>query len=349
MVKFEQSARRTCEEIFGSAVLRTSSAGRSKQVVRFFLEDGRSMIATRRMTAARANLEFHVLQKLYSHGARVPKVLAFDGRLLFQEDLGQKRLSLILKDANCSQGEKLLESSLTSLAETHARGKAAGLGRVVATLGEGDDWLRILIDRPRVLGEFLRIPVPELPIDRLVELLRVTKVNFIKWDARPPNAVVLEDGNLGWVDWENCGRRNRLDDLAWFFGDQSVPDWPEVEERLLDRHLPAFIDNMNLDEARDYLAVYGTLHMCVRLSQILNREKKRGLEDWSSKSSGDRTAERALSSARTMSVRASRWAGRSPLIGSLSSWLLEVADRIVVAEQPVVFQFSADRTYAASR
>ncbi len=328
MLKFEQDARRACEEVFGSAVVRASSAGRSKQVVRFFLEDGRSMIATRRANAARANLEFHVLQKLQSQGARVPKVLAFDGRLLFQEDLGQKRMSLVLRKASRLQGEKLLDSGLLSLADTHARGAAAGLGRVVATLGEGEDWLRFLIDRPRVLGEFLHLPAPKLPVDRLLKLLRVTEAKFIKWDARPPNAVVLAGGELGWIDWENCGRRNRLDDLAWYFGDQSIPDWPDVEGRLLDQHVPAFVDNKSLDEAHEYLAVFGTLHMCVRLSQVFNREKKRGLEGWSDESSADGTTQKALSSARTISIRASRWAGRSPVLDPLSGWLHQVADQI---------------------
>ncbi len=290
------------------------------------------MIATRRATAARANLEFHVLQRLRAHGARVPKVLAFDGRLLFQEDLGQRRMSLVLKRVTRSQGEKLLDASLASLVETHESGESAGLGRFVATLGEGDDWLRNLIDRPRLLGEFLRIPVPELPVEETVALLRVKEPKFVKWDARPPNAVVLDDRSVGWIDWENCGRRNRLDDLAWFFGDQSVPDWPDVEGRLLDRYVPAFSDGKHPDAAREYLAAFGTLHMCVRLSQILNREKKRGLKDWSDTDSRDETAIRASSSARKMAVRASRWAQRSPQMTPLSAWLQDVADRIAVID-----------------
>ncbi len=335
MAKFEKNARRACESIFGSTVRQTGSPGRSTQVIRFVLEDGRSMIATRRKTPDRVNLEFHVLQKLQLRGAKVPKVLAFNGRLLFQEDLGKKRMSLLLKKVNRAQGEKLLNSGLISLADTHERGRAAGLGRGVATLGQGDDWLRNLIDRPRLLGEFLGIPAPKLPVDRLIELLRVTEAYFIKWDARPPNAIVLEGGSTAWIDWENCGRRNRLDDLAWYLGDQSVPDWPDVEERLLSRHLPAFVDNMSPDKAREYLAVFGALHMCVRLSQIINREKKRGLERWDCDITADKITQRALFSARKTSVRASRWAVRSPLLGSLSTWLMEVAHQIVIPKQVV--------------
>ena len=286
------------------------------------------MIATRRMNAARANLEFHVLQKLKCQGANVPAVLAFNGRLLFQEDLGRKRMSLVLKKVNHLQGEKLLDQGLSSLAAIHAHGEESRLDRVVATLGEGEDWLRFLIDRPRLLGEFLQLPAPELPIDSLVKLLRVTELKFIKWDARPPNAIVLGGGQIGWVDWENCGRRNRLDDLAWYLGDQSVPDWPEIEERLLRRHLPAFVDNMTLDNANDYLAAFGALHMCIRLSQVLNREKKRGLQAWSKESAGDEIALKAQESALKLSLRASRWSERSSLLGPLSIWFKTVADKL---------------------
>ncbi len=335
MVEFEQEARKICEDVFGSAVVKTSSPGRSTQVVRFSLGDGRSIIATRRKTTARANLEFHILQKLASRGAKVPGVLAFNGRLLFQEDFGKKRMSLVLKKANRIQGEQLLNSGLVSLADVHARGKAAGLDRVVATLGESDDWLRNYIDRPIVLGQFLGLPAPKLPVEKLLKLLRVTEMSFIKWDARPPNAIVLADGTTGWIDWENCGRRSRLDDLAWYFGDQSVPDWPDVEERLIRQHLPAFTDNMPLDQAQEYLAAFGVLHMCVRLSQILNREKKRGLQGWGDQTSLDRFSQRAVFNAQKIAVRASRWASRSVLLGTMAVWLQEVADQMVVKKKAV--------------
>lgn len=335
MVKFEQEARKACEEVFGSTVLQAKSPGRSTEVVRFCLEDGRSMIATKRKTDARANLEFHVLQKLATRGAKVPSVLAFNGRLLFQEDFGRRRMSLILKKVNPIHGERILNSGLISLADIHARGRAAGLDKLVATLGEGDDWLRYLVDRPRVLGQFLGIPAPKLPVEQLLRLLRVSEASFIKWDARPPNAIVLADGTTGWIDWENCGRRNRLDDLAWFFGDQSVPDWPDVEERLIRQHLPVFNDHMSLDRAHEYLAAFGSLHMCVRLGQILNREKKRGLQGWANQAHADELSQRAMLSAQRTSIRASRWAGRSPLLGSMALWLQQVADKMVNVKQAV--------------
>ena len=104
----------------------------------------------------------------------------------------------------------------------------------------------------------------------------------------------------------------------------------EIEDRLLDRHLPAFVDEMSLDDAREYLASYGTLHMCVRLSLILNSQKKQGLDDWSGVPAGVKSSEIALKNARKLSLRASRWAARSSLVADLSPWFLEMADQMVV-------------------
>jgi len=323
----EQDAQQACRELLNSRVERASyPTGLRTRSIRLHLKGQRSVIATRRKTPARAKLEVRVLEELGARGALVPKVLAFNGQLLFQEDLGSKRLSTALKRANRAEGERLLDSAITSLAETQATAQAAGLERFVVTLGQREDWRRAFISHSQDLGRFLRSPAPDLPVGKLVERLRVSKPSFIKWDARPPNAIVMEGGKVAWIDWEHCGCRNRLDDLAWLFGDQTVPEWPDVEERLLDRHLPAFLDGMDPQDARDYLAVYGTFHMCIRLGKILNKQNRGGLEDWAGVRSAGEVAANALKDARKTSLRASRWAAKSPLTADLSPWLLEVAE-----------------------
>ena len=326
-VNFERDARLACRDLLGANVTQTGHpSGARRRSVRFLLEGGRSVIATQRKTPARAELEFRVLRTLLAQGAAVPKVLAFNGRFLFQQDLGDIRLSQALRKSGRAEGEKLLGAGLTSLTKTHATAKAAGLERHVVALGEQENWRRAVITHIRELGVFLGRPAPDIPVDKLVERLRVDRTHFIKWDARPPNAIVVEDAKVAWIDWEHCGRRNRLDDLVWFLGDQSIPDWPEVEDRLLDRHLPAFLDDMELADARDYLAVYGTFHMCVRLGLIVKKQYRRGLADWSSVVANGKVKKRARTGARRLSVRASRWAAKSPLTADLSAWLSEVAE-----------------------
>ena len=94
----------------------------------------------------RAELETRVLQMLRANGAQVPEVLAFDGEIRLQEDLGKTRLSMALKTASAAEAEKLLDTALASLAKTHAAAKTAGLKRfvpsvvIVSTASQFDRW-----------------------------------------------------------------------------------------------------------------------------------------------------------------------------------------------------------------
>ena len=157
--------------------------------------------------------------KCHDHDAPVPEILAVDGKFLFQEDLGETRLSTALSTASPAEAETLLDAALKSLAKTHAAAKSAGLKRHVMIL-DGEEWRANLLAVPQKLGKFLESPAPELSMKKLDQRLRVASPEFIKWDARPPNAIIHEDGHVSWIDWEHCGRRNRLDDLVWLFGDQ---------------------------------------------------------------------------------------------------------------------------------
>ena len=82
-------------------------------------------------------------------------------------------------------------------------------------LGTADSWLRGLIDTPNRIGEALEAPAPDLDTDGLVSTLQAGEPCFLKWDARPGNAVVLADGSIGWFDWEHCGARNALAENAF--------------------------------------------------------------------------------------------------------------------------------------
>ena len=334
MASFEKEARRACETMLQRNVASVGHpAGKRRRSIRLQLEGGGSVIATRRKTEGRAELETRVLEKLRANGAEVPKVLGFDGSILLQEDLGKTRLSMALRKASAAEAEKLLDTALTSLAKTHVAAKTAGLKRHVETL-DGEDWRSGLFERPRILGAFLGIPAPDLPIEKLHRRLEVSSPEFVKWDARPPNAIVLKNGDVTWIDWEHCGRRHRLDDLVWLFGDQSCPDFPEAEERLLARHVPAFRDHMAPDDAAEYLGVYGAFHMCVRLGLFLNKHQKTGATDWSSLPSDGNAADSELvARAHMTTIRAARWASWSPLTADLSTWFSQVTAQIEEARQ----------------
>lgn len=301
--------------------------GRSRESIRLVLDNGDTVIATRRSEAHRAAIEVRTLRALNAHKAPAPTLLATDSdRILLQEELRGQRLSLALKDADEGQTEKLISSALTGLYLAQRAASAEGLERYVAALGTNKAWINAFLDRPRIIGEYLGIPAPELNRKALLRLLRVDAPRFVKWDSRPGNAYVVADGTVFWFDWEHAGKRNALDDMAWLLGDEFVPEYPDMEQRLIDTFVGQFANAMEADAARDYLYTYGTFHMVVRLALILKYKE----DDWWDL---DYCIDRdkvgiTLMCAQRICQRAERWSGRSSLAAPLAPWFRAVGERI---------------------
>ena len=330
MNKLAASAEDACWRLFGEHALGLEQpGGRSRDSVRVRLE-GRSVIATRRKNAKRAELEVFVLRALGKQGAPVPAVLAFDGSWFIQEDLGPHRLSQVLARVKEAEGEIVLDSAMAGLDAVHRAGRVAGLHDRVVALGTKASWLAELIDTPQRIGARLGMAAPELPTAELTRMLAVGPPRFVKWDARPGNAIVRRDLSVAWFDWEHCGCRNRLDDLGWLLGDEYVPDWPEVEERLLARHLPSFAEDGDPVAAEAYLRCFGTLHMCVRLALILSKKGERDWWDAEDCLARDRVGVTAAA-ARTTAWRAARWSAQAPLLEALPPWFERLAGRLAGA------------------
>ena len=327
MSEFARDARRACEGLLDARVTRTEPpGGRRRKSVRAFLED-RSVIVTRRKHRARAELEVVVLRELHARGAGVPRVVAFDGTWMVQEDLGERRLSQALAGAAEAESEKWLGAALDSLARIHQAGRAAGLEVHVPRIGAKSEWLLKLVETPKRLGDFLSLPAPDLPVPELVDRLGFRRPQFIKWDARPGNAATLEDGSVAWFDWEHCGCRNGLEDVAWLLGDEYVPDRAGVEDRLLERFLPVFAGESDPNDSRGYLAIFGTLHMCVRLALILSTKGQGPWWDWEYCLKHDKVAVTAATARKTC-LRAARWAGKLAVTEALVPWLEAVSRRL---------------------
>ncbi|NQW53559.1 MAG: phosphotransferase [Rhodospirillales bacterium] len=297
-----------------------------RRSVRLFLED-RSVIVTKRRAPARARLEAEVLQALSDQGAPVPGLLGFDGVWLIQEDLGSSRLSQALAAMHEAEAEGLLENAIAGLAAAQQAGRERGLDRQVVAIGKNADWIATLATIHRRIGEQLQLSAPALPTDRLVAQLRPQRPAFIKWDARPANAAIRADGAVAWFDWEHCGCRHPLDDVVWLLCDEYTPDLPKVEERLIGRILPWFLNGSAQDVAYDYLMTFGALHGAMRLSLILT-EKADG-PWWDPARCLDLdsvgvTSEMALRLCR----RSARWAARGSLTPELGNWFEEVAERL---------------------
>ena len=160
-----------------------------------------------------------------------------------------------------------------------------------------------------------------------LDLLHIRTPHFIKWDARPGNAIARRDRTVAWFDWEHCGARNQLDDVAWLLADEYVPDWAAVEHELLGRYLDRFAGESGIDQAADNLAAFGTFHMCVRLGLIVRHKSDGSWWDREYCLSRDKVGV-TLEAARGTCAKAARWAERTPLTEDLVPWFEAVAARL---------------------
>ena len=314
------------EELLESKVKNVDfPGGKDRDSRRLELLDGRSVIATERSDLKRAEMECAVLRQIGSQLQSVPNLIISDGYYrLAQEDLGGIRLSQALHNADEQGVESLLTNSLTQLSAIQKCGSEAGFDGDFLSIGHSPDWIKMLLSRPGVIGDYLKIPAPKLDLDDLLEHLKVRAPRFIKWDTRPGNANVQEQDQVVWFDWEHCGTRNRLDDAAWLLCDEFTPDYPETEARVIDLVIDQFADEFSDVEARIYLAVFGVFHSCVRLGFVLKYKKGGDWWDLDYCLKGDKVGI-TLESGKRICSRAERWAKQSGLTKVLAPWFREVA------------------------
>lgn len=317
-----------CEETLGQALATIEyPGGKQRSSFRLILENDQSIIASRRAEIGRAVLEERVLHHLAKHNAPVPKVLAFNGLVILQEDVGSQRLSSALDDANEALYISLLSKALDSLLSIHKAAKHENLEHYVPILGGDNDWLSSFIERPLILGNYLNLPPPTPDLSSIRDLLTLIAPRFIKWDARPGNAALTDQQEVVWFDWEHCGARNRLDDLIWMLCDESTPYFPSAEKTLLDKYISRFQDGLNAEHAHSYTRVFGVLHCCTRLALILSKKKN---NDWGNHKEileGDKVGV-TLEQAQRLCQRASDWCKYEPMIETLSPWFLAVSKHL---------------------
>ncbi len=326
-----KNAHKRCEKVTGKKIVDVEyPGGRSRESWRIIFDDKQSAIATRRKNPLRANLEIKVLTALSKHKVPSPKLIATtDWKLFLQEDLKGERLSKELMYADQMKAERLLDSALNGLSQAQKAASEESLDLQMPIIGAKKDWIMELLERPYPIGKFFKTPAPQLNVKALYQRLRVKHPRFVKWDSRPGNASVKEDGSVAWYDWEHAGSRNRLDDLVWLLADEFVPDYPEVEARLIEKYLPEFSDHKSLDEAKNYLMIYGTFHMLIRLGLMLTYKNKDDKEWWDI----DYCIKKdkigiTLECAQRTCKRAARWARYSPLTDELSLWLTKIEAKL---------------------
>ena len=222
-----------------------------------------------------AQLEGIVLKNLAATG-RVPKLVGVHAGWVVQECLEGDRLPVSLDRLNDDvEREPLLVAAIESLLVIHDCAASEKLAHRVPKLGVAENWLNRRVATADEISRAVRIPFPDIDHERIVSKLDVRRDEFVKWDARPGNALVQGAG-VAWFDWEDCGRSKALDDLVFLMLDEWNPISAQLEEKLLSRFLGDFCRSQSRDEGEEYFRLFGVTHCIIRLKSALKLHSREG-------------------------------------------------------------------------
>ena len=323
--KFDRELATKCERLIGARVASMEyPGGSSRDTVKLILKKGAPVYVSERSKKSKADIERLILNTISMAGENVPKLLGSDGhKLLIQQDIPGVRLTQALHKRGHKTVFEYLDNGLSSLAKIQEAGSKQGLDEKMPKLGNTKIWLQGLLDRPAVMGKFFEIPAPTPDLKALESLLAARKPRFVKWDARPGNAIAKADRSVFWIDWEHSGARNRLDDMVWLLADEFVPNLPEVEDKLLQRHLPFYSDDLTLDKAKQYFYSLGVFHLVVRMGLIFKYKEDGSWWSYEKCLAGDKAGVTKKNVLR-ICMRGERWAAETQETLVLSQWFKDV-------------------------
>ncbi|NNL10621.1 MAG: phosphotransferase [Pseudomonadales bacterium] len=314
-----------CEKLLGKRIISMEyPGGSSRDSVKIVSDDGEVAFASTRSRTARADNERKVLLALAKENTNAPKLLATNGkRLLIQQSIPGVWLTEALHAASDLQIELRLDNALESLAAIQQAGSRAGLDSEMEALGSSSGWVAGLLERPQVIGTFFNIDAPDYDSNALQGMLQARSPRFVKWDARPGNAIARPDEQVFWIDWEHSGARNRLDDMVWLMADEWVPERPEIEGRLLKKHLDMFSDDLSRQDAENYFYAMGVFHLCVRMGLIFRYKKDGKWWNYNRCLAGDKVGV-TRRNLRRVCLRGERWAKKNSETLALARWFKQM-------------------------
>jgi len=269
----------SAERLFSQPVLDVDSpGGESRSSYRLVFAD-RTVIATLRPNFRRTHIEAFTLRKLWPNCTDLPECLGVDGEILFQSDVGGKRLNLEISKVNKSKRVDLAHDAVASIFRIQAAGRKARLHEALPHLGQNKLWLENFVGGVSELEEFSQGRSASLDRPALCDMIAYPGAQFVKWDCRSGNAAIGPDDKLRWFDCEYSGARHGAEDFAWLIGDEAWPLSPEVMETIVADCFDPGTGHAR-DDYLDYMALYLTFHCIQRFKLIVNEANKRG---WLSK------------------------------------------------------------------
>lgn len=303
-----------CQEVLGGAperieTLHAGPGGRARGTCRVHV-GGTVFYATRRANSEVTEKEARILASLGERGAPTSRLLAYRDGWLVQTSVGAERLAQTLSACTPSEASRLLRAALKSLQEVHIAGRAAGLGASIPAFAHGPKTAERLLQTLAAVGTLCQRDLPPYDCTRLAGLVAMPGGDFIKWDARPGNAAVDEDGIVRWFDWQHANRRHVADDLVWLLCDEFVPAASDPATLLLET-----ADAWQAD--LDRVLALAVCHVGLRLYGILS-DANRLATSWEACLENDWLGSRE--SAQRLCERGASMAGLSELTKPLADW-----------------------------
>ena len=237
--------------------------------------DDATYVFSKRSTLDAARKEAAVLRAL-GYTGHVPRLKAQADRWIIQEHCPGERLSVLLDGAQqMPERENAVSTAIKGLLETADATRSAGLDAWLPVIGAEPGWHVKRLSAANRLSQTLSIPAPDVDLDVLVDAMSGPRDSFIKFDARPGNALI-QGPSCVWVDWEDCGFGRALEDLAFLICDEWMPLDGAGEERLISQWLPHFKGADSIDNARRALTIYGVTHMLIRLHMAFTHRLQSG-------------------------------------------------------------------------
>jgi hypothetical protein len=264
------------EVFFDEPVINISApGGKSRGSYRVKLQS-RSLIVTSRSNLEQTNYEALILKELYKFTHVTPELLGQDKELMFQSDVGAKRLGQHMYHLDNAAKEQMAHNALTALYDIHkAARKISFPDGYLHHMGGTRAWVRSFVAAMDKLADMLSIDPIECDQNALCNFIGTPKDQFVKWDCRSGNAAIDNSGQVRWFDFEYAGMRHGAEDFAWLIADENWPVKAETMIEIIADIYPADA-NRNWQDFKSYLEVYAALHAIKRLILIVNRAKSKG-------------------------------------------------------------------------
>lgn len=275
-------------------------------------------VVSQRRSKGRAALEAQALQRL-EHTGLVPSLLHHNDEWIVQEFVEGQRLAFVLETGNASQRHELLVNAAMGLLELQQSGSASDLMAHAPDIGARPGWVDDFAKVPEHLAKSLGVDIGTYDPSLVTPFLRTDMRVFVKWDARPGNALLDKSGRIVWHDWEHCGRGAPEDDFVWFFADESAPIGNDAVRQAVKR--AAGLYELEPKDVESRFLHKAVLHSLYRLQLIL---RKKGDGPWWSAREVLEKDRLGVTQAhvRRLCQRASQWANQTeacvPLVPLIS-------------------------------